>query len=339
MASDNPFAKLLTSFSLPKAKPDFVEVHLQKRTKNPKSEPPQDDFDKYKFEDEAATSIEFKRPRKRKLAQEDPKADRTVFVGNLSVETTKKKLKPFFSDCGAVESIRFRSVVSRRAPNTKRPLLSEASRFNAYVVFKDPSSIDAALEKNGALFGGQKVRVDSVAKRKSEVEYPHHRSVFIGNVPHEVKEDSIYEAFSDCGEVEGVRLVRDRATGLCKGFGFVLFKDSSSVVLAMKCRGIEVDGRQLRVLPSRPEGAHQTKRRLGSSNSHGRKFQGQVAQLGGKHKNFTSKHKKFTSKDKKFTSKDKKFTSKDKSASSRNRKFNKKMAAFNPGKKRKTTRT
>lgn len=40
----------------------------------------------------------------------------------------------------------------------------------------------------------------------------------------DTEEDSLRQAFSSCGNVEGVRLVRDSASGAGKGFGFVLFQ-------------------------------------------------------------------------------------------------------------------
>ena len=41
---------------------------------------------------------------------DDEKEDRTVFVGNLSLGTSKKKVSNHFLSCGVVEAIRFRSL-------------------------------------------------------------------------------------------------------------------------------------------------------------------------------------------------------------------------------------
>ena len=42
----------------------------------------------------------------------------------------------------------------------------------------------------------------------------------------DVKDENIWNAFNHCGRIEGVRVVRDRQTGLGKGFGYVLFSVS-----------------------------------------------------------------------------------------------------------------
>ena len=263
----NPFAELLSSSSLQQTEPTFVEVNLPTRNQVQSSEYDGEDVPGPSYDDKFSER-KRRRPHRRIAMQEDPKADRTVFVGNVPVDVTKKKLKSLFSDCGKVESVRFRSVVSRRAANSRRPLMQEASRFNAYVVFQDPTSVEDAVKKNGVMLEGQKLRVDSVGERESKVEYPSNRSVFIGNVPHEVRDDDVYETFADCGEVEGVRLVRDRITGLCKGFGFVLFKDSSSVLLATKYKGLKLQGRKLRVFPSKAKGSIHKRDRLRQDSNH-----------------------------------------------------------------------
>ena len=51
----------------------------------------------------------------------------------------------------------------------------------------------------------------------------HEPAIFVICVA-DVEEEPVREHFEDCGDVEGVRIIRDRQTGLGKGFGFVLFK-------------------------------------------------------------------------------------------------------------------
>lgn len=43
-------------------------------------------------------------------------------------------------------------------------------------------------------------------------------------LPADIRDDAVREHFHDCGDVVGVRVVRDRSTGLGKGFGYVLFE-------------------------------------------------------------------------------------------------------------------
>lgn len=58
--------------------------------------------------------------------------------------------------------------------------------------------------------------------------------------------------------MEGVRVIRDRKTGIGKGFAYVLFSERSGVLFACQQSGkLELEGRKLRVThcrnPSRPK--------------------------------------------------------------------------------------
>ena len=43
-------------------------------------------------------------------------------------------------------------------------------------------------------------------------------------MPIGVADEEVYEHFAACGEIESVRIIRDAATQVGKGFGFVRFK-------------------------------------------------------------------------------------------------------------------
>ncbi|CAN0432019.1 unnamed protein product, partial [Laminaria digitata] len=49
--------------------------------------------------------------------------------------------------------------------------------------------------------------------------------------------------------VEGVRLVRDKATLIGKGFGYVLLADRALAAAALTVQGVKLRGRELRVMP------------------------------------------------------------------------------------------
>lgn len=60
------------------------------------------------------------------------------------------------------------------------------------------------------------------------------RKVFIGGLPWAVTEDILTDYFSKFGEVVESTIVRDKVTKNIKGFGFILFSDSSSVDKALE---------------------------------------------------------------------------------------------------------
>lgn len=69
----------------------------------------------------------------------------------------------------------------------------------------------------------------------------------MGNLPYDITEHPLREHFEDCGNVEAVRLVRDRESGMGKGFGYVLFESPDSVMLALKLNGSRLLDRNIRV--------------------------------------------------------------------------------------------
>lgn len=183
--------------------------------------------------------------------EEEKKRKTTVFVGNLPVSCTKKTLRSIFRDSGSIESIRFRSVVredpsmSRKVATITRKAHPQQQSINAYVVFRDEDGAAAALQRNGLQVEDDfYIRVDRVGEASS---IDHRRSVFVGNLPFDLKDLTLRRHFEACGQVEAVRLVRDRSSGLGKGFGYVLFQSADSVQLALKLDGSKLEGRSLRV--------------------------------------------------------------------------------------------
>lgn len=45
--------------------------------------------------------------------------------------------------------------------------------------------------------------------------------LFVANISRECTEDELNEAFSACGEVKSLKIIKDRDTGQSRGFGFV----------------------------------------------------------------------------------------------------------------------
>jgi len=74
------------------------------------------------------------------------------------------------------------------------------------------------------------------------------RSIFVGNISYDVREEQVKQILSQAGQVVHFRLVHDRDTGRPKGFGFCEFSDIQSVDLAIRnINGYELNGRALRV--------------------------------------------------------------------------------------------
>lgn len=48
-----------------------------------------------------------------------------------------------------------------------------------------------------------------------------------------IQEDEIWDYFKDCGSISAVRIVRDNATGVSKGFGYVDFEVSINFLICL----------------------------------------------------------------------------------------------------------
>ncbi|XP_020978411.1 nucleolar protein 12 isoform X2 [Arachis ipaensis] len=131
---------------------------------------------------------------------DEEKLLRTVFVGNLPLKVKKKTLLKEFKKFGEVESVRIRSVPIQ---DTKKPrkgailakkINDAADSVHAYIVFKTEESAQASLSHNMAVVEGNHIRVDRACpprkKLKGEITplYDNKRTLFVGNLPFDVKE-------------------------------------------------------------------------------------------------------------------------------------------------------
>ena len=138
--------------------------------------------------------------------------------------------------------------------NTKKFLEdSPKNTAQGYVVFEKVESVEKALKKNNEEIpnsNGLILRVD-----RSKPTLDSSRSVFIGNLPYKASEMTLRSHFCvGCGWgvnddiVEGMRIVRDKETMQCKGFGYLLLKDKSYVPQALDMHESEYMKRKIRVL-------------------------------------------------------------------------------------------
>mmetsp|Transcript_28301 Transcript_28301/g.91596 ORF Transcript_28301/g.91596 Transcript_28301/m.91596 type:complete len:352 (+) Transcript_28301:283-1338(+) len=179
---------------------------------------------------------------------------RTLFIGNLPIgpplHRIRSSLLRVLKQYGKVESMRFRSFAVSNSKILKREALKryqfgmQKGNMNAYVVFLDENCARSAAKAcNGINLtitynrtGGeqQKILQKSSCVIRCDIatgaNYVSARSIFLGNVPFvNASEDSIRLLFRSCGDIENVRLVRDKMTGYGKGFGYIQFVNETSV--------------------------------------------------------------------------------------------------------------
>jgi cold-inducible RNA-binding protein len=78
--------------------------------------------------------------------------------------------------------------------------------------------------------------------------------IYVGNLSFHTDEQQVQELFAPLGQVDSVRLIRDRETGQSRGFGFVEMTDDAAGRAA--CQTLdqkEFEGRRLTVNEARPQ--------------------------------------------------------------------------------------
>ena len=78
-------------------------------------------------------------------------------------------------------------------------------------------------------------------------------NIYIGNLSYEVTEEDLKQAFEAFGEVESVKIIKDKYTNRSKGFGFVEMSDNANAESAINdLNDTEIKGRTLKVNKARP---------------------------------------------------------------------------------------
>ncbi len=78
-------------------------------------------------------------------------------------------------------------------------------------------------------------------------------NIYVGNLSNEVTEEDLKQAFETFGEVESVKIIKDKYTDRSKGFGFVEMPSKAEGQSAIDgLNGKELKGKALNVNEARP---------------------------------------------------------------------------------------
>jgi nucleolar protein 12 len=193
------------------------------------------------------------------------KAGKTLFIGNLSTTTSVKDIKKLCAEYGEVESIRLRSVpiagtavdesgnqdLVKKVCAIKKKFGEQKGSMNAYVVYKDPESVNKALVANNTVLDKRHLRFDRMIPSVLEPK----RTVFIGGLQHYADEEKLRDHFASVcyslqiaasifsitlqalpngqDDIECLRIIRDNETLLGKGIAYLSFKTSDCVLAAL----------------------------------------------------------------------------------------------------------
>ena len=78
-------------------------------------------------------------------------------------------------------------------------------------------------------------------------------NIYVGNLPHELTEEELRQAFETFGEVTSAKIITDKFSGVSRGFGFVEMPTKAEAQAAITgLNGTELKGRTLNVNEARP---------------------------------------------------------------------------------------
>lgn len=93
-------------------------------------------------------------------------------------------------------------------------------------------------------------------------------NIYVGNLSHDVTEDSLREAFEAFGQVESINIIKDRFSGESRGFGFVEMPSRQEAEKAIEeMNGKDLMGRAVNVNEARPKTERRDSR--GGRSGHG----------------------------------------------------------------------
>ena len=78
-------------------------------------------------------------------------------------------------------------------------------------------------------------------------------NIYVGNLPWDLTEDDLREAFAAFGEVESAKIVTDKFSGRSRGFGFVeMPKNEEGTAAISGLNEKDLKGRSIKVNEARP---------------------------------------------------------------------------------------
>lgn len=79
-------------------------------------------------------------------------------------------------------------------------------------------------------------------------------NIYVGNLSRKVSEEQLKQTFEPYGMVESVKIIKDKLTGMSRGFGFVVMPNDDEAQAAMAALNNQaIEGRNISVNEARPQ--------------------------------------------------------------------------------------
>ncbi|CCD25650.1 Nop13p NDAI_0F03320 [Naumovozyma dairenensis CBS 421] len=186
----------------------------------------------------------------------------SVWIGNLSFDTTKEEIIKFFvaktkSEDNEASQVTENDIIRVNMPLAKNDGKKIKNKGFCYMDFKTKEQLDSIVKlsenqlngrnlliKNSKDYDGRPDKNDLVSMSKN----PPSRILFVGNLSFDTTDELLRKHFQHCGEIIKIRMATFEDSGKCKGFAFVDFKNEEGATNALKdktCR--KIAGRPLRM--------------------------------------------------------------------------------------------
>ena len=94
------------------------------------------------------------------------------------------------------------------------------------------------------------------------------KKLYVGNLPYSANDQSLTDAFSECGSVHTAKVIMDRDSGRSKGFAFVeMSTDKEASDAITRFNGADWEGRAMNVSEAKPQAPRSNDSRGGGYNS------------------------------------------------------------------------
>lgn len=183
-----------------------------------------------------------------------------LFVGGIAWDTTEEKLSDYFSKYGEVAQ-----TVVMRDKTTGRP------RGFGFVIFSDPSSLDAVLQDKHTI-DGRVVEAKRALSREEQNSFRQDQSnagngsggagnfrtkkIFVGGLPPTVTEEGFRQYFENYGHVVDAVIMYDQTTQRPRGFGFITFDSEDAVDRVLHKTFHDLNGKDVEVKRALPKEAN-----------------------------------------------------------------------------------
>merc|ERR1712192_69981 len=163
-------------------------------------------------------------------------AGKKLYVGNLPFQATEDEVSAVFSEYGDVLDIYL-------------PMKDGTPRGFCFVTMDPQGAENAMADLNGSNFQGRNLVVNEPLKKGEKATQrgrPQYK-LYVGNLSFYTSQDTLYNIFSEFGEVYDVYLPTDPNNDQPRGFGFITMDRADAAAAIEELDGLDLDGRFIRV--------------------------------------------------------------------------------------------